>query len=281
MELKIARYLCLVLGLAATGTNFALSAKDVKLALPPPHPEFAKGSKMSYNVEYGILDVGTLVGEIMGKTNYQGHEVYVGKFAIRSSKMLSRISFGKAKVWERIYTYLDVRGLYSRHYFQISDSLGRRYTRSYDFDYKNLKSIVVFKDFIAKSSSTNAVDIYGPMQDGVSTLIYTMALFEKETGEWNIPTMGTAQTEYLSISVKPGIRTVKVHDRELKSRYMTGRLHYQGLLGIGGEFDGYFHPDWPHWPIKASLNVWLGAVRLILTEDDTERVYKMQLKARH
>jgi len=270
--------LCFVFGLLVPTEAFSLTAKDVKLAPPPSHPDFPKGSKMSYRVDYGILDIGTLVGEILGKTNYKGNEVYKGKFSIRSSSLLKRITFGQAKVWEDIYTYVDSKGLYSRHYFQISDSLGRRFTRSFEFDYKNLKNRVILKNFTAKSLQTNAVDIYGPMQDGVSTIFYTMSLFEEESGTWKIPTMGTARPEYLSLSVKPGIRPVEVHDRILKARYMKGRLHYQGLLGIGGEFDGYFHPDWPHWPIKASLNVWLGNVRLLLTEEDAEKVYRMQAR---
>jgi hypothetical protein len=82
--------------------------------LPAPAHAIHAGESLRFAVKYGIIQAGSAWLEIPEMRQYQGHDVYLLLARAESSAFFSHFY----KVRERIESYWDRHGLYSRRYFE-------------------------------------------------------------------------------------------------------------------------------------------------------------------
>lgn len=136
-----------------------IQAHDMRL------PEY---EKLTYDVRWLGLRVGTLTTSIIGTKSFKGRNVYILEATIKTNAFLSKIY----KIEDRFLSYVDVEKLYTlRHEVYRRDGSYKKDAIT-DFDQSGHKAY--FKNFLDKSEKN--FDIPAGVQDILSACYYFMLL---------------------------------------------------------------------------------------------------------
>ena len=131
--------------------------------------------KITYEVKWLGLPVGTLTTSIIGIKNFNGRDAYVLEATMKSNAFISRIY----KIEDRFVSYMDVEKLYTlRHEVYRRDGSYKKDAIT-EFDQENHKAH--FKNFIDKSEKT--FDIPEGVHDVLSAYYYFRLLPIKVGGK--------------------------------------------------------------------------------------------------
>ena len=108
--------------------------------LPAPARALRAGESLRVSVQYGFIHAGSAWLEIPEVRQYQGHEVYLLVARAESNAFFSRLY----KVRERIESYWDRHGLYSRRY--VEDRREGKFRQQNDIVFDTVRNEAVYSD---------------------------------------------------------------------------------------------------------------------------------------
>jgi hypothetical protein len=127
--------------------------------LPAPAQALRAGESLRFSVQYGFIHAGSAWLEIPEVRQYQGHEVYLLRARAESNAFFSRFY----KVRERIESYWDRHGLYSRRY--VEDRREGKFRQQNDIVFDTRRNEAVYPD-------GRTFPVPPRVQDALSALYY-------------------------------------------------------------------------------------------------------------
>jgi len=259
--------LALLLGGASPGPDSALTeaadSTDIAASIQVPGPgsnevlvaparPIRPGESLRFAVKYGIIQAGSAWLEIPEVRRYQDHEVYLLVARAESNAFFSRFY----KVRERIESYWDRHGLYSRRYFE--DRREGKFRQKSDIVFDTDRGTAVYSD-------GRTFPVPARVQDALSAFYYfrTQAL----------PVGGSIVFHYHA-SRKSQPLQVKVLGRERIST-PAGTFDCLGvepILKAGGIFKHsgrlviWVTDDERRMPVLMKSKVTIGSISVVLVE---------------
>jgi hypothetical protein len=220
--------------------------------LPAPAQAFGARESLKFSVQYGIIHAGNAWLEIPEVRQFQGHEVYLLRARAESNAFFSRFY----KVRERIESYWDRRGLYSRRY--VEDRREGKFRQQSDIVFDPVRNEAVYSDGAA-------FPVPARVQDALSAFYYfrTQAL----------PVGGSIVFHYHA-SRKSQPLQVKVLGRE-RIKTPAGTFDCIGIepiLKAGGIFKNsgrlviWVTDDQRRMPVLMKSKVAIGSISVVLVE---------------
>ena len=220
--------------------------------LPAPAQAFGPRESLRFSVQYGFIPAGSAWLEIPETRDYRGHEVYLLLARAESNAFFSRIY----KVRERIESYWDRRGLYSRRYFE--DRREGKSRQKSDIVFDPVRNEAVYSD-------GRTFPVPARVQDALSAFYYfrTQAL----------PLGGSIVFHYHA-SRKSQPLQVKVLGRE-RIETPAGTFNCVGIepiLKAGGIFKNsgrlviWVTDDERRMPVLMKSKVAIGSISVVLVE---------------
>jgi hypothetical protein len=223
--------------------------------LPAPAQAFGAGESLKFSVQYGFIHAGSAWLEIPETRSYQGHEVYTLVARAESNAFFSRFY----KVRERIESYWDRHGLYSRRY--VEDRREGKFRQKNDIVFDPVRNEAVYSD-------GRTFPVPARVQDALSAFYYfrTQAL----------PLGGSIVFHYHA-SRKSQPLQVKVLGRE-RIETPAGTFDCVGIepvLKAGGIFKSsgrlviWVTDDGRRMPVLMKSKVAIGSISVVLVEART------------
>lgn len=141
-------------------STITLPGPDDREVLPPVEHPFSAGEQLKFSVSYGPIGAGTAWLEVPEVRTYQGHEVFDLVARAESNTFVSTFY----KVRNRIESYWDCDGHFSRRYYEKRREGGYRVEREIVFDEDKRE---------AHYSDGNVFPIPPHVQDALSSFYYT------------------------------------------------------------------------------------------------------------
>ncbi len=223
--------------------------------LPAPAQPFRARESLKFSVQYGIIHAGNAWLEIPEVRQYKGHEVYLLLARAESNAFFSRFY----KVRERIESYWDRHGLYSRRY--VEDRREGKFRQQSDIVFDPVRNEAVYSD-------GGTFPVPARVQDALSAFYYfrTQAL----------PLGGSIVFHYHA-SRKSQPLQVKVLGRE-RIKTPAGTFDCIGIepiLKAGGIFKNsgrlviWVTDDERRMPVLMKSKVAIGSISVVLVEART------------
>jgi hypothetical protein len=218
--------------------------------LPAPAQAFSAGESLKFSVQYGFIHAGTAWLEIPEVRQYKGHEVYLLLARAESNAFFSRFY----KVRERIESYWDRRGRYSRRY--VEDRREGKFRQKCDVVFDPVRNEAIYSD-----GSTFPVP--ARVQDALSAFYY----FRTQT----LPLGGSIVFHYHA-SQKSQPLQVRVLGRE-RIKTPLGAFDCIGIepiLKAGGIFQStgrlviWVTDDERRMPVLMKSKVAIGSISVVL-----------------
>jgi len=240
---------------ADIASSIQLPGPGQQVVLAAPAKPFGTRESLRFSVQYGFIHAGSAWLEIPEVRQYRGHEVYLLVARAESNAFFSRFY----KVRERIESYWDRHGLYSRRY--VEDRREGKFRQQTDVVFDPARNEAVYSD-----GSTYPVP--PRVQDALSAFYYfrTQAL----------PIGGSIVFHYHS-SQKSQPLQVKVLGRE-RVRTPLGTFDCVGIepiLKAGGIFQNsgrlviWVTDDERRMPVLMKSKVIIGSISVVLVEART------------
>lgn len=220
--------------------------------LPAPARAFGASESLKFSVQYGFIHAGSAWLEIPEVRRFQGHEVYLLLARAESNAFFSRFY----KVRERIESYWDRRGLYSRRY--VEDRREGKFRQQTDVVFDPVRNEAVYSD-------GGTFPVPARVQDALSAFYYfrTQAL----------PLGGSIVFHYHA-SQKSQPLQVKVLGRErIKTPVGTfDCIGIEPILKAGGIFQNsgrlviWVTDDERRMPVLMKSKVAIGSISVVLVE---------------
>jgi hypothetical protein len=219
---------------------------------PAPARAFGARESLKFSVQYGFIHAGSAWLEIPEVRRYQGHEVYLLVARAESNAFFSHFY----KVRERIESYWDRHGLYSRRY--VEDRREGKFRQQTDVVFDPLRNEAIY-------SNGRTFPVPPRVQDALSAFYYfrTQAL----------PLGGSIVFHYHS-SEKSQPLQVRVLGRErVKTPLGTfDCLGIEPILKAGGIFQSsgrlviWVTDDERRMPVLMKSKVAIGSISVVLVE---------------
>jgi hypothetical protein len=216
--------------------------------------------ELIYEVSYAFVKLGKIKIKTLNQYDKNGKKVYKA-IAFMDSYNIPLISLHN--VFE---TEMD-EAVYSHQFIGSELEKGNwKYTK-YDFDY-NLKKVFwergfssEKKPFIKDVLSLDNKEI----QDGLSLFFKARELLYSQSPQ-DIPVLVNEKKEVASIQYPCKRETVEIDAVKylIDVLYFKGKATFVGVLGLTGDFQGWFSNDSARIPVFAKMNVIFGSVKVEL-----------------
>lgn len=103
---------------------------------PLPAPPFAVGEKLTFSIDYGVINAGEGTLEVAGLVDADGDTCYRIESTARSNRFFS----GIYKVRDKVVSYVDREGLFSRYFMKRLREGTYRKTVEIEFDHEEGKA---------------------------------------------------------------------------------------------------------------------------------------------
>jgi hypothetical protein len=213
-----------------------LGAATVSLAGQAPAEEapatevvpFSPGERAEYQVKLGAISVGHGSMEIVGMEEVHGFSTYHASLRLSGGIPLARVD-------DKLDSWIDVEGLFSRRFRQDVKEVRYRRFRSFDFFPESRTFRRTDKD------ETGTIPTDRPLDD-VSFLYYARTLPLRVGDEYTVPRYFQAEGNPVVIKVLRK-ETVTVPAGTFRTIVVRPIIRTKGLFGQGGEAEVYFSDD--------------------------------------
>lgn len=147
----------------------ALALATVAGAAEPATPPFAVGERLVFSIDYGPVNAGEGVLEVAGMVDYDGHRC----FRIESTASSNSFFSGIYRVRDKVISYIDEAGLFSRYFMKRLREGTYRKTVEMEFDHEAGK---------ARYHNGKEYDIPAGVHDVLSAFYYVRTL-DLEVGQ--------------------------------------------------------------------------------------------------
>ena len=229
----------------------AFSSNDVILQV---------GEELTYNVSYAHVDVGQVRLKIVEKVNHGGRMCYYAKAYIDSYKGVPFVDI------HTLYESDIDTAMYSLRFHSKERNNSTSPEIVYEFDYPG-HEVTITHETLGKQSARkrDTLRLHTFAQDGLSLFYFARTkLLSNLT--MTVPTI---------VSEKEGNTIMKFRDERSGEKidaveYPVDVIHFEGnagfvgIVGLSGDFEGWFSNDAARVPILAKMKVLIGDIRIEL-----------------
>ena len=189
---------------------------------------FGAGERAEYQVKLGAIRVGHGSMEILGIEEVRGHPTYHASLRVSGGIPLARVD-------DKLDSWIDVEGLFSRRFKQDVKEVRYRRNRVYDFfpDARTYRR--------GDNGETGPIPTERPLDD-VAFLYYARTLPLRVGDEYTVPRYFKAEGNPVVIKVLRK-ETVTVPAGTFRTVVVRPIIKTEGLFGQGGEAEVYFSDD--------------------------------------
>ncbi|MBK8552443.1 MAG: DUF3108 domain-containing protein [Ignavibacteria bacterium] len=224
---------------------------------------FSKGEELSYIVYYGFIKLGEVKMYLTEISNENGLTVYSSKSTMKSYSGIPFVNLNNIFESDMIY---DGKEIYSKRFkateYKEDAIVITEYKFNYDSDF-----VYVTKINGGKTERDEKINFNKNIkfQDGLS-LFYSARFNSFTSDNYLIPVfMNEAETSVnYYIASKPEEISISLSDDDINSLRCNGSANFTGVVGLTGEFAGWFSDDDARVHLKSQLNVVIGNVTLEL-----------------
>ncbi|MCX6155146.1 MAG: DUF3108 domain-containing protein [Candidatus Kapabacteria bacterium] len=220
------------------------------------------GEELEYKVSFLGIRIGTIKMTIIGQEKIADKTVWRTKAYIDSREGIPYVAL------HAIYeSWVDQSISYSNQF------VGNTKFMSYDWVFQKILFNYPDNEFYNESwyqgqiKYKETVKTKKRWNDG-SSIFYLARQYVDSKKNLVVPTIIERDTSTTILYLQGKREKVEIDaaDYPLKSIYFTGKGNWKGLYGLSGNFEGWFSDDDAHVPLKAKLNVLVGAVTVELVK---------------
>jgi hypothetical protein len=250
-ELLAGRFLTPVLALFLVIVHQAGLAQTSDQPVRPVQA-FGPGEKMVFSIDYGVINAGEGTLEIVGIKDYQGHPVYHIQSKTNSNRFFSNIY----KVRDKIISYIDTEGLFSRYF----------YKRLREGDYKKRVEISFDHEAgLARYANGNEYPVTPGVQDVLSAFYYVRTLDLKVGDVYHVPAHSSRRSYDLRVIVHRKEK-VEVEAGTWDCFVVEPVIEGEGLFKHEGKLTLYMTDDQYRVPVLIKAKVPVGSIDVSLKE---------------
>ena len=213
---------------------------------------FGPGERMVFSIDYGLVNAGEGILEIVGIEEYQGHPCYHIQSKTNSNRFFSSIY----KVRDKIISYIDTSALHSRYF----------YKRLREGDYK--KTVEISFDHeagLARYANGQEYPITAGVQDVLSAFYFVRTLDLKAGSVYHVPAHSSRKSYNLRVLVH-GKETVEVEAGTWDCFVVEPVIEGEGLFKHEGKLTLYITDDQYRVPVLIKAKVPVGSIAVSLKE---------------
>ena len=214
--------------------------------------EFGPGERMVFSIGYGVVTAGEGILEIVGVKDVDGHTCYEIQSKTNSNRFFSSIY----KVRDKIVSYIDTEGLFSRYF----------YKRLREGDYKKTEEVNFDHDAgLARYVGGEEYEIKPGVQDVLSAFYYVRTLDLKVGDVYSVPAHSSRKSYDLKVIVH-GTETVEVEAGTWDCFVVEPVIEGEGLFKHEGKLTLYLTDDQYRVPVLIKAKVPVGSIEVSLKE---------------
>ncbi len=224
---------------------------------------FLEGEELNYVVSYGFIKLGEVKIDLLTRKIENDKVIYSARSTMKTYDGIPLISLNSVFESEMVY---DGKEIYSKRFkameYKNDGLVTIEYKFNYDSDYVN-----VHKENKGKTERDENIKFNKDIkfQDGLS-LFYKSRLSSFSSENFLIPVfMNEKETSvnYYFSSVNDEI-SISLFKNDINTKKCDGVANFTGVLGLSGEFAGWFSNDEARIPVKSQMNVVIGNITLEL-----------------
>lgn len=227
------------------------------------HEVFQQGERLTYVAYYGFIALGEFTSEVVSVRDSAGLKIVKAVCEMKSYSGIPLVTVNSRYETEMIF---DGRDVHSRFFTSVDYRDEDKFESYYSFDYvRGIVKMRGIRNGTVEVDRPEEFDKNLRFQDGLS-LFYQARLSSYSAENQMIPVfMNMAQTSvsYFFSSKKVDIE-VDVLEKDLQALRCEGNAKFKAILGLTGEFEGWFSNDKARVPLEAQLNITLGSISLEL-----------------
>jgi hypothetical protein len=230
----------------------ATTRGTVELPADAANVPYGPGERLVFSIDYGLINAGEGTLEVLGLVQYEDAVCY----AIESKATSNRFFSTFYKVRDRIISYIDARGLYSRYFHK----------RLREGDYrKNVEVTFDPETGIARYADGHEVETVPGVHDVLSAFYYVRTLDLKVGDVYDVPAHSSRKTYPLKVFVH-GRERVTVPAGTFDCYVVEPKLEGEGLFKHEGALTLYMTADQYKIPVLMKTKVPVGSIDASLTE---------------
>jgi len=220
--------------------------------LPPVARPFRAGESLRFSVQYGFIHAGSAWLEVPEVRQWKGREVYQLVARAESNAFFSRFY----KVRERIESYWDRHGLYSRRYFE--DRREGKYRQKSDIVFDPDRNEAVYSD-------GRTFPVPPRVQDALSAFYYTRTQALPVGGSIVFHYHASRKSQPLQVKVL-GREHVETPAGEFDCVVVEPILKAGGIFKNSGRLLIWLTDDQRRMPVLMKSKVAIGSISVILQD---------------
>jgi len=237
--------------LCAAPASAAPAAPDSARAAPAPSV-YGPGEKMSFSIDYGIINAGDGTLEVLDTVEFQGHTVYRIESRANSNRFFSSVY----KVRDKVLSYIDVQTQASRYF----------YKRLREGDYKKTVEVTFDHDAgKAVYADGRTMDTVPGVQDVLSAFFYVRNLDLAPGNVYSVPAHSSRKIYDLKVVVH-GREQVEVKAGTFDCLVVEPMIEGDGLFKHEGKLTMYISDDARRIPVLIKTKVPVGSIDVQLTD---------------
>lgn len=239
------------------------------ILLSVPEKKFTRqiGEKLSYNVKWGLIRLGTVSLETQALSQIDSVQLHHIRFKIDSNPLLFFVNMHSV-----FDCYLDST---SRPIKYIASEKVRGVFKKAIYNFNYADSIFTI-DFYSQPDTAKSrqvtLPLTEPVFDGISLISLSRYLIDTRQ---TIEVVAFLDDELGHVELRYGGKTKPVQIKAVKNKipcyYVSGMIKMKGIAGVTGPFEGWFAADKQRPPLYAKLKVFVGNVTVEL--EDWENWY--------
>lgn len=222
-----------------TGLRRSAAAAILLLAAPAGEAQaprllpFATGEVATYQVKLGAFTVGRGTLRVDGIVNVQGQPTYHTIMTIAGGNALVRVN-------DRLESWIDTRGLFSRRFHENKHEARYRRNRTYDFFPES-------RTFVRENGERGTLPTAEPLDD-LSFIYYARTLPLEPGATYTVPRYFKADGNPVVLQVLRR-QTIDVPAGRFNTIVVRPIIRTDGLFGEGGRAEVYFSDDEHRIPV--------------------------------
>jgi len=228
---------------------------------PLIHEILDADERFTYEVRYGFLRLGNVNVYLKGDTVHRGTEAVHMVTEMISNRRIPLVGHRE----HHYHNFMAVNDSlpFGLRFWHDSMHDGRMERYLFDFDYE-AGFVYSYED----GELVDTLDLDRPA-DGGPAVMYYSRLFAGTDKKTVYPIYIDHDLSEVSMNFSSETVSYKspaFPDKEIRAYTMDGYAGFDGPFGFSGEFTGYFMDDEMRIPLEARVSIWVGSVRVRLTE---------------
>jgi hypothetical protein len=218
------------------------------------------GEELEYDVNYSFINIGTI--KFITEKDNTGKNYFTFKSVMKSNNSLPFIDVNYEFISE--VEYKD-NNIFPLRFTAYQYKEGKKSIETYIFDYTNKIADISKINYEGNKELEKQIKFNKFYQDGLSIFYYARVRSFNKSSEF-VPVLMQTDTSLMKIDfeLKKEITEISEVKNEIETVLIKGFSYFTAVFGLTGEFTGWFSDDEARVPIKAKLNVQIGAITVEL-----------------